>query len=317
MTILRMESPQESEPMTRTPTPLSRLRALLASLAILACAAAASASLVAPMTVEEMAAIAEDIVHVRVAQSESVLHNGLIITVHDLEVIETLKGRTRGGDHMEVATPGGTIGALSAIAPGTPQLREGREAVLFLSRPADRLRARLGSEARLDEESPLVRSPRVVGGFQGAFHVIDAGTPEQRREEARMPASLRPMRPPTTAPIVMREGNPGRAITALEAPTLHDFKAAIRGLEGQAGMRTVRDIPLVGRVPMTMESPAAAPLRAFDPIPAFATSDVLGAEAAEREFDLQRREYMREQLRQATRPVDTDGQTAQADGQED
>jgi hypothetical protein len=147
-------------------------------------------------------------------------------------------------------------------------------------------------------ESPLVSSPQVIGGFQGHFRVVRPATPEQLAADKDLPVSARPMRAPGEVAIIHRD-NPGRPVSLGAAPTLDEFKAQVRDTASPQRARTVREIPLVGRFAVAPERQDSKALRAFDPLPVFATDQRVPADEAAAQFQAQRRELVRAQLREA------------------
>lgn len=108
--------------------------------AALVLAAPHRAATVRPMSIEEMAVEATSIVRARVAGSRVEAAGPLIYTVYALEVSESLKGRAPTAS--EIALPGGRLGAGEQHYSGVPDLRRGREYVLFLWRgPSGRTQA--------------------------------------------------------------------------------------------------------------------------------------------------------------------------------
>ena len=277
------------------------LCALAAMLALLT-ASPARASLVAPMTVEEITAVSDEVVHGRVLESTSRFYKGMIVSEHDVEVVESLKGDRPAGATMRLATPGGNVGPIGAVAPGAPTFRPGDEVVLFLAKPDTNTRARGADLSYLDMESPLIQSPQVIGGFQGHFRVVRPATPEQVAADKELPASARPMRAPGDVAIIHRD-NPGRPVTLAAAPTLDEFKAQVRDAASPQRARTMREIPLVGRFAVAPERRESKALRAFDPLPVFATDQRVPGDDATAHFQAQRRELVRAQLREAMRAL--------------
>ncbi|MBX3728603.1 MAG: hypothetical protein KF858_05410 [Candidatus Sumerlaeia bacterium] len=235
---------------------MTRWIAMLLTAAWAAMTVPAAASVVVPLSVEQLAAVAEDVVHAKVDKSESGIYKGKIFTRHQLRVEDSLKGATKSGGKLEVVTMGGSFGRLSSIAPGMPTLAEGEEVVLFLSNPAKSYAAKAsGVLPALDTESPFIQSPQIVGGFQGKFEV-------KRREvsDAEGNKSLAP-------PIVFR-ATPGRVHQPDQLPDLETFKAQLRSVTKTTdkALITTQNIATVGPVEVVRQSDKAGALRLFDPI---------------------------------------------------
>jgi hypothetical protein len=235
---------------------MARWIAMLLTAAWAALAVPATASVVVPLSVEQLAAVAEDVVHAKVDKSESGIYKGKIFTRHQLKVEDSLKGATKSGGKLEVVTMGGSFGRLSSIAPGMPTLKEGEEVVLFLSNPAKSYAAKAaGVLPALDTQSPFIQSPQIVGGFQGKFDVI-------RREvsDAEGNKSL-------ASPIVFR-ATPGRIHQPDQLPDLETFKSQLRAVTKTTdkAMMTTQNIATVGPVDVVNRSDKSGALRLFDPI---------------------------------------------------
>ncbi|MEO5820739.1 MAG: hypothetical protein ABIT71_09555 [Vicinamibacteraceae bacterium] len=127
-----------------------------------ALAAATSNSLIAsvtlPATVDELAAEADAVVHVRVARVEARQAAGTLRVERllTLDVLRTLKGAP--GGVVQLVLPGGTFGRYRTVVPGVPDVADGDEAVVFL-------------------RGAGTSAPRLVGFSQGFLRVrIDAAT---------------------------------------------------------------------------------------------------------------------------------------------
>lgn len=221
----------------------------------LAAPAVAPASIVVPMTIEELGAVSHDVVRVKVQARASEWHNGLIITRHTLLVEDTYKGQQPTGETIELVLPGGEIGKIGQMSPGLPTLNEGEEAILFLSEPpASSMR---GGNEHLNLESPLVQSPQIVGGYQGKFQIV--------REVIETPVGNTTV---TQERVRVRRDNPGRAISNANAPLLEEFGRDLRNVVDsgrQISPVEEREIVTVGKVSVPRENPQHRALRLFDP----------------------------------------------------
>jgi len=82
------------------------------------------------LTLDDMITQSTSIVHVRVSGSYAAPRGALIYTYYQAQVLERWKGASQTA--VEVALPGGTANGFQQSFPGTPQLTEGKEYVLFL-----------------------------------------------------------------------------------------------------------------------------------------------------------------------------------------
>lgn len=131
----------------------SRLAALTRVLAIAAVAVmpcGASASVVVPMSLDELSTAAAAIVDAQVIAVHVTADAGRIERVVSLRVIERWKGEA--ADVIHVRLPGGTLGRTRTLVTGVPLLEEGDRFVLFLDRGQ-------------------VGAYRVLGLHQGAWRV--------------------------------------------------------------------------------------------------------------------------------------------------
>lgn len=229
---------------------------LLATLPVLS----VQATLVVPLTVEQMAALSDDIVHVQVKATESDIYNGKIITRSDMRVVESLMGKRDAGDEIEMVTLGGEYGKLATITPGLPSFEEGDELILFLGPPATRNARR--SSTRLNPDSPLNQSHQVIGGYQGRFTIVrekvitQVGDRRLAREEAKVVRS--------------RDRSP---VSTANAPTLEAFRAEVVDVvTRQSARRSMEKIPgVTGMFSVAAEEPGALAIRRFDPLPRVAS----------------------------------------------
>lgn len=139
----------------------------LAPLVALLVAGGAHASVAVQYSFTELVGVADEIVHARVVQQESVWDEQTIVTRVELEIIDCLAGPHAPGDHITVIRHGGRIGDLAMVVPGAATFADAEEVVLFL------------------ESSPTRRQPFVVGLAQGKFSVVrelDSGVPMVTRD---------------------------------------------------------------------------------------------------------------------------------------
>ena len=115
----------------------------------------AQATLVVDMDLPTLSREATHIVHADVLGSSTLEKNGQFRTEVQLRIRKKMKG-TRPlpeGSLLTIELPGGTVGELSQMVPGTPQIRAGDEVVLFLW------------------QRNATTRPRILGLAQGAWRV--------------------------------------------------------------------------------------------------------------------------------------------------
>ncbi|MCB2153664.1 hypothetical protein KQI84_02160 [bacterium] len=216
----------------------------------------ASAALTVPLTVEEMAAVSDQVVHAKVADSQTEWYHGKLITRHRLTVIESLKGDKSANQEMELVTLGGKGELISSISPGMPTLEPKEEVVLFLSDPPTEKEAR-AINPNINMESPLVQSPQIIGGLQGKFNVVRTTKTEMVAEKEMTWEDVR----------IVRHGV--RTGSKDQPPTLERFRSQLTTVLTNAKTlkRSTRSIPTVGTFEAVKEQKAFDALRAFDPFP--------------------------------------------------
>ncbi len=214
------------------------------------------AASVVPLTVEEMSAVADDIVYGVVETSQSELVDGKIITRHSLKVRDSLKGTHKSDQDLEVMTLGGRVGPIASISPGMPELEKDEEVVLFLSTPAKRHAKEKG--VAIDTSSPLTNLPQIVGGFQGKFNVV--------RLDVEHDADVKKF---TTESVRVVRSTPGKSLKVGDAPSLNQFLGSVRNLNNSARpmRKDTKNIPTIGKVQVPAYDESAQALRYFDPIP--------------------------------------------------
>ncbi|MDK2972805.1 MAG: hypothetical protein PWP23_2560 [Candidatus Sumerlaeota bacterium] len=233
-------------------------RIVLAALLLVA-AGTARASVAVPLTVEQMAAVAQDVVHATVEESQVGVYDGKIYTRHRLAIHESLKGANKSGGSMEIVAIGGDLGKLSAVAPGMATLDEGEEVILFMSNPAKRRAQKAASKAlpALDPNSPFNQSPQIIGGFQGKFEVVRRSVEKTEGDKTV-----------TEEKAVVFRANPGKRAGADGYPDLDAFKAQVREVVQTTDKAKIdkQAIATVGVVDVVAKSDKATALRFFDPI---------------------------------------------------
>ncbi len=215
----------------------------------------AASAAVLPLTVEEMSAVSDDIVHGTVMESESDIYGGKIITRHELAIHDSAKGTAGKGATMTLYTLGGKIGPLAATAPGMPTLEKDEEVVLFLETPnLSKLKAK---GAKIDEKSPMNNTPLIVGGFQGKFSVVKG----IEKHDAPGGKALEVERE-----MIFRQ-TPGRPASLNGMPTVDEFMSSLKTLNNKSlPVKTViRDIGAKQSVEVPVPDKKNTALRAFDP----------------------------------------------------
>lgn len=248
-------------------------RTLVAAFLFAAAAGLAPASVI-PLTLEELTAVADEVVAVKVEQATPFVENGKIFTAARVAVIDSFKGDLRGV--TEIVYPGGQVGPIGMKSGIGKELSAGEYAVLFLSYPVNRLtpeeRSNLRSGAR------IISSPRLVGGFQGKFSIMS--TPGQF-EDKNVKTSDRALLDRAT--VVRGKASPDRGVAGLSSAPgasrridYRSFSATVRELVDQsankrgaaANARTITGIRGTFHIPERRKDNAVA--RAFDPLPAAA-----------------------------------------------
>ena len=112
---------------------MRQMRKILAALicGFAACAAAYATSL-ARMSLEQLTSAADAIAQVECVSASATWQDGAIWTRSTFRVVETLKGDL--GTEVTVRLPGGRVGHLTATVDGAPRFFPGEEAIVFLAR---------------------------------------------------------------------------------------------------------------------------------------------------------------------------------------
>jgi len=153
----------------RVSTPLLICLALLAPL---------RATTLEQLTLDEMIRKSTAIVRARITGSHSAARGGNIYTYFQLQVLESWKGSAVTSAPREVAVPGGMADGIRQSVAGAPELKPGREYVLFL------WTSRTGLT-------------QLMGLSQGLFNVSEEGSDGGLAQ-----------RPPASELMVDRSGNP-------------------------------------------------------------------------------------------------------------
>lgn len=224
-----------------------------------------------PLTLEEMVAVADEVVAVRVAETKSELAQGRITTTTRLTVLETYKGKSKG--ELELTSLGGRVGTLVMDVPNIPTFHKGEESILFLSRPIDRMSDKARAHFNLD--SPMVKSFQVIGGHQGKFLLIsNEGIPNSSERKGNDPI-------PFNTKVVRRAG----ALTGdpQKAPNWSDFRSSVQALVVAQEQKAAEKGPkteitgIIGKFHIP-EKIFDKTIRHFDPLPsmAYASDEELG-----------------------------------------
>jgi len=233
--------------------------AILAALTAMAQPASAQ---VVPLSIEELVAVAEEIVAVRVDSTETQVVMGKIYTTANVAVLENYKGKMAGP--QKISWPGGKAGKLVMEVPGVPKLHAGEEAILFLSRPQDRMPK--STRDAMNPESPVNQSYQVVGGFQGKITIAN------HNKEAKQ---LRKGTEPIPATATASRGTFTGTNTSAPKVEVAKLRGALRGVaKSQAdkaaqkgALRKIAGIRGEFAVPDRTDDPV---VRLFDPLPGFA-----------------------------------------------
>jgi len=133
------------------------------------------------LTLDEMIRKSTAIVRARITGSHSAARGGSIYTYFQLQVLENWKGLAGTSAATEVAVPGGVAGGIHQSVAGAPELKIGREYILFL----------------WTSRSGLTQ---LMGLAQGLFSVSEEGS---GGGEVRLA-----QRPPASELMLDRSGNP-------------------------------------------------------------------------------------------------------------
>lgn len=136
---------------------------------------AISATTLARLSLDDLAAAAEAVARVRCAGAEARWENGSIWTVTTFEVLETMKGNLAA--EITVRLPGGRAGHLTATVDGAPRFLPGEEVVMFLesSRTGEFTIAGWAEGTFRISRDPHTRVETVTQD-SSAFAVFDAAT---------------------------------------------------------------------------------------------------------------------------------------------
>ncbi len=267
------------------------LAVLLAGFALVSGRAEAGA---VPLTIEEMTAIADEIVTVEVVETRSRVWNGRIVTDVEFEVLENFKGSMTG--HQTITHQGGRYAGLVQHVPAIPSYRKGEQAILFLSRPFDRLSEQ--DKARFNPESPLVSSPQTVGGRQGKLgleRTAGYATPDWDKNSG-------------IGVDKAAKVSPGVATRSPQlpsaAPNYEQFSSALRDLANEQkslkdNNESLKQIPGVYGVFSVPKRTSSATLRHFDPLPQMAYYDDEMLDALRRAAEKQQVEDLTEEEKAA------------------
>jgi hypothetical protein len=110
----------------------NRTQIVMLATVVLFTAATVSATTLARMGLDQLAAAADAVAHVRYVGAESRWEVDGIWTRTTFDVIETLKGSLPG--RVTVRLPGGRVGHFTATVDATPKFAAGEEAYVFLER---------------------------------------------------------------------------------------------------------------------------------------------------------------------------------------
>ena len=179
--------------------------------AILSVACSVFADQVRKTSLGEQVGAADAIVHAKVLSGRSRFESGRIYTYYNISALETLKGAQLSG--AEVRIPGGVVGDVAYVVPGTPDFYAREEGVLFLKKHD-------GGIFELDGITSAVY--RIAADRQGLPYIESGVDPAQ--------------------PVLSADGHlvpPGRPLP------LADFKAMVYKCLGSAPQQKQFAFPLV------------------------------------------------------------------------
>ncbi|CAN5449909.1 hypothetical protein BH09SUM1_BH09SUM1_06220 [soil metagenome] len=246
--------------------PLTKaFRAPLALIALfigLSCLPVAVPAAVVPLTIEDMVAVSDTVITVRVKDTSSAFVHGKIATTANLQVLDTIKGKS--ATQESVTYMGGSYRSLVMDVPEVAKLRTGEEAVLFLSKPIEHASAK--EQKSFNTASPLVSSYQVIGGWQGKINLVSpTGEENKSRKDADpLPGDMAARRTTKMVDANLAKAVPYSQLRNEIAGLVQNQKdkqfrkAAPQALSGIAGKYVRPD-------------KSASPLiRAFDPLPSLA-----------------------------------------------
>jgi hypothetical protein len=157
---------------------------ILPILAALSVTAALHATTLARLSLDQLAAAADNVARVRCLSGESRWENGAVWTVTTFAVVETMKGNLPA--QVSVRLPGGRVGHLTAAVDGTPKFNPGGEAIVFLERSRS---GGFSVAGWVEGTFRISRDPHTgsetVTQDSSAFAVFDAATRSFRTEGIR------------------------------------------------------------------------------------------------------------------------------------
>ncbi len=177
-------------------------RALIIGASALLCGLVLQAATLEQLSLEDMVRKSSAIVRARVAGSHAALNGNVIYTHYELQVLDRWKGPDTA--RLDVVVPGGVAGGRRQTFPGTPQLAESQEYLLFLW------------------NSPGGRT-HIIGLSQGVFDL-------KRNENGEIHASR------SASPELMldRSGRPVRDVPMMLR--LGDFRQRVTRIMGNGGV---------------------------------------------------------------------------------
>ncbi len=222
---------------------------------------------VVPLSLEELVAIADDVVVVRVTDSRSRAEGRMIVTDAQVQILDSYKGKMKGTQTFTY--PGGQIGPLVMATPDLAKLRPGEEAVLFVSRPIDRLSKE--QKSRYNISSSANASYSIIGGFQGKIDIVEEVDPEAAQGVAKK--STDPVN--VTARMARLAAGDTKPGDKAKAPTYAEFRNSLGKLVTKQrekaaqrdGYRNIVGVNGKFAVPDRSTDPV---IRAFDPLPSMA-----------------------------------------------
>ena len=251
-----------SETTPKSSMGMLRRFAVAVALGLLAFAGTAVRATVVPLTMEEMMAISDEVVTVRVTETTPEFANGIIITKAKFTVLENFKGAMQGEQELDVL--GGVYKGIAMKPGGVPSLEKGEEAVLFLSNPYKRLSA--AQKAQFHNSSPLVNKLNFVGGWQGKLNIVPGEGDSAAKSAAPIKATAKVTRVTASsslepiASVAPQYGQLSGALKTLATAQKQKIsqKAATTSIAGINGKFVIPD------------RSADVAIRAFDPLPSMA-----------------------------------------------
>lgn len=243
---------------------------------LLALVGSAARATVVPLTLEEMMAVSDEVVSVRVTETTPEFANGIIVTKAKFTVVENFKGAMQGEQTLDVL--GGKYKGIVMKPAGVPSLQKGEEAILFLSNPYARLSD--SQKAQFKASSPVANTLNFVGGWQGKLAIASGDT-----TGAKSAAGIK-----STAKVTRVTPTSELAPEAATAPQYAQVSTALKSLASAQKAKAAQKaaatkIAGINGKFIIPDRSADAAIRAFDPLPSIAYMSDSELDALQKQVD--------------------------------